>query len=209
MAMDTAFSLPDLRKLDPETRTRIEATVLDIFSTREFHRIGLIEIARGANVSLQTIYKYYGSKEALLFSGLDSWLSQLALRMGPYLQNSSASNADFRQRVRSLFDAALDFFERNPKVMQIVMSSVYLNTWRRSTGSQAREFYTAVTKMLAQGQSEGVLNRQVSAEVLLDCVIGIIVQLVQGYIARGMNEPLTPQADTLFEMLWQAISARH
>ncbi|WP_428312381.1 TetR/AcrR family transcriptional regulator [Hydrocarboniphaga sp.] len=207
--MQTSIALPDLKKLDPDTRSRIEAAVLDIFSEREFHRIGLIEIARGANVSLQTIYKYYGSKEALLFSGLDSWLGQLVTQMGPYLQANGLDNADMKQRLRSLFDVALNFFERNPKVMQIVMSSVYLNTWRRSAGSQNREFYTAITRMLAQGQAQGVLNRQVSEEVLLDYCIGIIVRLVQGYISRGMNEPLTPQADTLFEMLWQAIAARH
>ena len=50
--MQTSTALPDLKKLDPDTKARIEAAVLDIFSTREFHRIGLIEIARGANVSL-------------------------------------------------------------------------------------------------------------------------------------------------------------
>ena len=49
---------PELGRLDPQTRQRIEQAVLDIFSEREFHRVGLIEIARGANVSLQTIYKY-------------------------------------------------------------------------------------------------------------------------------------------------------
>ena len=65
-------ALADRSQLDPETRLRIEQAVLDIFSEREFHRVGLIEIARGANVSLQTIYKYYGSKEALLFSTLDT-----------------------------------------------------------------------------------------------------------------------------------------
>jgi AcrR family transcriptional regulator len=207
--MHTDIALPDLKKLDPDTRVRIEAAVLDIFSTREFHRIGLIEIARGANVSLQTIYKYYGSKEALLFSGLDSWLGQLVSQMAPYLQTSSFGNADLKQRLRSSFDIAIEFFERNPKVMQIVMSSVYLNTWRRTAGQQNREFYALITRLFAQGQAQGVLNRQVSEQVLLDCCIGIIVQLVQGYISRGMNEPLTPQADELFEMLWQAIAARH
>lgn len=209
MQTATAITLPDLRKLDPDTRTRIEAAVLEIFSTREFHRIGLIEIARGANVSLQTIYKYYGSKEALLFSGLDSWLGQLVTQMGPYLQAGGPNSADLKQRLRSLFDVAIDFFERNPKVMQIVMSSVYLNTWRRTTGYQNREFFAAVSRMFAQGQAQGVLNRQVSEQVLLDYCVGIVVRLVQGYIVRGMNEPLTPQADTLFEMLWQGIAARH
>src|SRR5271156_823868 len=76
----------DRAQLDPETRLRIEQAVLDIFSDREFHRVGLIEVARGANVSLQTIYKYYGSKEALLFSILDTWLGKLGSRMIDHLQ---------------------------------------------------------------------------------------------------------------------------
>src|SRR5882757_464632 len=125
-AVNTAFEDKDLRpereaapladraQLDPDTRLRIEQAVLDIFSEREFHRVGLIEVARGANVSLQTIYKYYGSKEALLFSSLDTWMGKLAVRMIDHLQGIE----DYKERFRKVFWVSLDFFERNPKVMQ-------------------------------------------------------------------------------------------
>src|SRR5438309_1346361 len=115
----------DRAGLDPDTRARIEQAVLDIFSEREFHRVGLIEIARAANVSLQTIYKYYGSKEALLFSSLDSWMSLLAARMIDHLQGIE----DYKEKFRKVMWVTLDFFEKNPKVAQLIMSSVYVNTW--------------------------------------------------------------------------------
>jgi TetR/AcrR family transcriptional regulator, repressor of fatR-cypB operon len=61
--------------------------------------VGLIEIARGANVSLQTIYKYYGSKEPLLFASLDAWLDKLAARMIDHLQGLS----DYKEKLRKVF----------------------------------------------------------------------------------------------------------
>jgi len=192
----------DRSQLDPDTRRRIEQTVLDIFSEREFHRVGLIEVARGANVSLQTIYKYYGSKEALLFSSLDAWLGKLAVRMIDHLQGIE----DYKEKFRKVFWVSLDFFERNPKVMQLVMSSVYINTWRKQETFQNPELFGTFIKVLGEGRAKGVLNDQVDEKILLDYIFGVMFRLVQMYFHRGQKEPLTKQANVLFEMLWRAIA---
>jgi TetR/AcrR family transcriptional regulator, repressor of fatR-cypB operon len=190
------------RRLDPQTRARIEHAVLDIFSEREFHRVGLIEIARAANVSLQTIYKYYGSKEALLFSSLDTWLGQLASRMIDHLQGIE----DFKERLRKVFWVNLDFFDRNPKVAQIIMSSVYVNTWRKQEHYQNPVLFGTFLKVLGEGRSRGILNDEVEEKYLLDIIMGVMGRLVQMHIHRGQKEPLTGQANVLFEMLWRAIA---
>ena len=192
----------DRAQLDPETRARIEQAVLDIFSEREFHRVGLIEVARGANVSLQTIYKYYGSKEALLFSSLDSWLGRLGSRMIDHLQGIE----DYKERFRKVFWVSLDFFERNPKVMQLVMSSVYLNTWRKQETFQNPELFGTFIKVLGEGRAKGVLTDEVDEKILLDYIFGVMFRLVQMHIHRGQLESLTQRANVLFEMLWRALA---
>lgn len=192
----------DRRRLDPQTRIRIEQAVLDIFAEREFHRVGLIEIARAANVSLQTIYKYYGSKEALLFSSLDAWLGKLASRMIDHLQGIE----DFKERLRKVFWVTLDFFDKNPKVAQIIMSSVYVNTWRKQQNYQNPVLFGTFLKVLGEGRSRGVLNDEVEEKYLLDIIMGVMGRLVQMHVHRGQREPLTAQANPLFEMLWRAIA---
>jgi TetR/AcrR family transcriptional regulator, repressor of fatR-cypB operon len=192
----------DVSGLDPETRVRIEQAVLDIFAEREFHRVGLIEIARGANVSLQTIYKYYGSKEALLFSSLDAWLGRLAARMVDHLQGIE----DYKEKLRKVFWVMLDFFEKNPKVAQLIMSSVYVNTWRKQHSYQNPELFSAFIRVLGEGRAKGILTSQVDEKILLDYILGVIGRLVQMYIHRGQKESLTKQANVLFEMLWRAIA---
>ncbi len=191
-----------LAQLDPDTRMRIQQAVLEIFSQREFHRVSLIEIARGANVSLQTIYKYYGSKEALLFSTLDHWMDILAERMLDHLQGI----ADYKERLRKVFWVVLDFFEKNPKVAQLEMSSVYVNTWRTQGNFESPALFGTFIKVLAEGRERGVLNDEVDEKILLDYILGVLSRLVQMYIHRGQKEPLTQQANALFEMLWRAIS---
>ncbi len=200
--MKDAAVTADRTLLDPDTRARIEQAVLDIFSEREFHRVGLIEVARGANVSLQTIYKYYGSKEALLFSCLDTWLGRLAARMIDHLQGIE----DFKEKFRKVFWVTLDFFEKNPKVAQLIMSSVYVNTWRKQDNYQNPLLFGTFIRVLGEGRAKGVLNDEVDEKILLDYIFGVIARLVQMYIHRGQKEPLTKQANVLFDMLWRAIA---
>lgn len=198
----TEAVIADRTQLDPDTKARIEQAVLDIFAEREFHRVGLIEVARGANVSLQTIYKYYGSKEALLFSSLDTWLGKLATRMIDHLQGIE----DYKEKLRKVFWVVLDFFEKHPQVAQLIMSSVYVNTWRRMDNYQNPVLFGAFLKVLGEGRARGILNDQVDEKYLLDFIMGVLGRLVQMYIHRGMKEPLTRQANPLFEMLWRGIS---
>lgn len=195
-------ALRPLTELERGTRQRIEVAVLDIFAEREFHRVGLIEIARGANVSLQTLYKFYGSKEALLFETLHAQLSVLAVRMLDHLQGIE----DYKERLRKVFWVTLDYFEKNPKVAQIVLSSVYINTWRKQQEYASPVLFNAFLQVLREGREKGVLNDQVSEKILLDYIFGVLGRLVQMYVQRGQKEPLTPQATVLFEMLWRAIA---
>lgn len=201
-AVPTEVRSHDPSELDAETRVRIEQAVLDVFSGREFHKVGLIEIARAANVSLQTIYKYYGGKETLLFSSLESWLGRLAHRMIDHLQGIE----DYKEKLRKTFWVVLDFFEKNPQVAQLIMSSVYLNTWRRTEAWQSPALFGAFMKVLNEGRTRGILNDQVDEKILLDYILGVLGRLVQMYIHRGQKKPLSEQANVLFEMLWRAIA---
>lgn len=196
------ITLPTLDGLNPDTRRRIEEAVLEIFAEREFYRVGLIEVARAANVSLQTIYKYYGSKEALLFSCLDARLSELAARMIDHLQGI----ADYKERLRKTFWVVLDYFEQNPRVAQLILSSVYVNTWRKHANYQNPLLFGTFMKVLAEGRGRGILNDAVDEKILLDYIFGILARLVQTHVHRGQGNALTANANTYFEMLWRAIA---
>lgn len=193
---------PQLAGMDRDTRRRVEGAVLQLFSQQEFHRVKLIDIATVAQVSLQTIYKYYGNKETLLFTSLDTWLGELASRMIDHLQGIE----NYKDRLRKVFWLMLDYFENNPQVAQIIMSSVYLNTWRRDDTFRQPELMSIFLKVLGEGRARGVFNDEVDEKDLLDFFLGVATRKITMWLVRGRNEPLAAKAPLLFEMLWQAIA---
>ncbi len=187
--------------ISPDIKRRIEAAVLATFSEQEFHKVSLIEIARQANVSLQTIYKYYGSKEALLFGTLDTHLGALASRLIDHLEGIE----NYEDRMRKVFWVILDYFESNPRVGRILASSVYLNTWSRNDTFRQPELFAVFTRVLREGRDKGILTDEVDEKVLLDLLLGFASRAITMWVLRGQPPGLRDQANPMFRLLWRAM----
>jgi TetR/AcrR family transcriptional regulator, repressor of fatR-cypB operon len=197
-----SFDVRDLAALDPLIRARIEEAVLDLFSEQEFHKVNLAELASRAQTSLQTIYKYYGGKDALVFATLDRQLAELAGRMRDHLHGIET----YKDRLRKVYWVVLEFFERNPRVGRMIHTSVSSNSWTNDVTFRQPELMSTFMKVLAEGREQGVLTDEVDQRVLLDVFLGVLWRLVHMYFARGMRNPPTREADASFELVWRALA---
>ncbi|MEY2478346.1 MAG: hypothetical protein QOG87_3661 [Actinomycetota bacterium] len=59
------------------TRRRIESTALDLFLTRGYAGTTVEEIAKASSLSVRTLYRYFPSKDALLFDGFQPALVEV------------------------------------------------------------------------------------------------------------------------------------
>jgi AcrR family transcriptional regulator len=196
-------SKPPLAAMRSDTLARVEKAVLDLFSSRDFHEVSLHDVARSANVSLQTIYKYFGSKEALVYNMLDIMLGRLAERMIDHLQGID----DARERLRKTCWVTLDYMDKHPAVMLLMFTAVPVSRHKNIGIYESPELMGAFLGVFKDGQERGVLNHRVSSKVLLDVFMGIVGRVVLMHIVRGEKNPLTAQFDELFHILWRAMSA--
>ena len=60
------------------TRRRLKEAILELIEHRDYERITIDDITARADVARSTFYSHFDSKEALLFTGFDSWLLGLA-----------------------------------------------------------------------------------------------------------------------------------
>lgn len=197
-----SFDVEDLAGLDPAIRARIEEAVLDLFSETEFHKVNLGALATRAQTSLQTIYKYYGGKNALVFATLDRRLAELAARMTDHLQGIE----NYKDRLRKVYWVVLEYFERNPRLARMIHTSVSSNTWTHDITFRQPELMSTFMRVLAEGRQQGVLTDEVDQRVLLDFFLGVLSRLVQMWLARGMKHPPTQEAHASFELLWRALA---
>jgi AcrR family transcriptional regulator len=198
-----AAPLAALDQMRAGTKARLEKAVLALFSTQDFHEVGLIDVARAANVSLQTIYKYFGSKEALVYAMLDVMLGRLAERMIDHLQGID----DVRERLRKTLWVTLDYMDKHPAVMMLLFTAVPVSRHRNIGIYESPDLMSAFLGVFKDGQARGVLNKQVSSKILLDVFMGIIGRIVLMHIVRREKQSLIDQFDQLFNIVWRAMSA--
>jgi len=193
------YSLGDL---SPDVRRRLGEAVLEVFSKADFHRASVRAVAKKAGVSFSSIYKYYGSKEKLLFSFIDDRLKELAERMIDHLQGIE----DIKEKLRKVFWVQLDFYERNPDIGRIIFLTVPWKTWMSDRTFKQKKMMGIYINVVREGQEIGYLNPNVRAGTLLDCMYGLVWRSFTMWVYRGQREGLASQANVLFEVIWRAIS---
>ncbi|MEJ5895404.1 TetR/AcrR family transcriptional regulator [Aquabacterium sp. G14] len=191
-----------LATMRTDTLQRIEKAVLSLFSQRDFHEVSLIDVARTAHVSLQTIYKYFGSKEVLVYAMLDVMLGRLAERMLDHLQGID----NVRERLRKTCWVTLDYMDKHPAVILLLFTAVPVSRHNQIGIYESPELMGAFRGVLKDGQARGVLNNTVSSKVLLDVFMGIIGRVILMHVVRGEQRPLVDQFDALFHIVWRAMS---
>lgn len=191
--------LPPLR---PEVSERLEKAVLDIFSTSDFHKANIRDVAKKAGVSFSTIYKYYGSKERLVFSYVDVWLGKLTDRIVDHLQGIE----NLKEKLRKVFWLQLDYYERNPHLGRILFMTLPMATWMDDETFRQKKMINLFLDVLKNGQDEGVLNPHVRAGVLLDVLMGLVQRFFAMWVQRGQTGSLAAGANDLFELVWRAIT---
>jgi len=176
--------------------------VLEIFANSDFHQANIRDVAKRAGVSFSTIYKYYGSKEQLVFAFVDIWLGKLTERIVDHLQGIE----DLKEKLRKVLWLQLDYYERHPHLGRILFLTLPMATWMADETFTQKKMIHLFLDVLKKGQDQGILNPEVRASVLLDFMLGLVQRTVFMWFQRGQKEGLAAQAHVLFELVWRGMS---
>lgn len=184
------------------TLDNVERAVLQLFDGRDASEVSMIEIANSANVSLQTLYKYFGDKPTLIYTILDRVLTRLAARMIDHLQGIDS----VRDRLRKTLWVCFDFVDSSPDAVMVLSTAVPVSRYRNIAIYGNKELLDAFLKVLADGQRQGLLNDNVPLYILFDVFMGFISRLGLMHIIRQQPNAINENFDALFTILWRAIS---
>ena len=196
-----AIAVAPLSEMRPATLDKIEKAVRQLFAGNDASDITMIQIANTSNVSLQTLYKYFGDKQTVLYTIMDIVLGRLAARMMDHLQGID-SVAD---RLRKTLWVCLDFVDTQPDAV-MVLSKVSIARFHNIAIYKNKELIDAFLSVLQDGQKRGVLVDTVPLYILFDVFMGFISRLGIMHTVRQANVPLNDNFDALFNILWRSMS---
>lgn len=195
------LALAPLSDMRPATLDKIEKAVRELFAGSDASDITMIQIAKAANVSLQTLYKYFGDKQTVLYTIMDLVLGRLATRMMDHLQGIDS----VEDRLRKTLWVCLDFVDSQPDAV-MVLSKVSVARFHNIAIYNNRELITAFLSVLEDGQKRGVLVDTVPLPILFDVFMGFISRLGIMKTIRQEDAPLNANFDALFDILWRSMS---
>ncbi|NRD70433.1 TetR/AcrR family transcriptional regulator [Psychrobacter okhotskensis] len=190
-----------LSEMRSATLDKIEKAVRQLFAGNDANDITMIQIANTANVSLQTLYKYFGDKQTVLYTIMDIVLGRLAARMMDHLQGIDS----VEDRLRKTLWVCLDFVDTQPDAV-MVLSKVSIARFHNIAIYKNKELIDAFLSVLQDGQKRGVLVDTVPLYILFDVFMGFISRLGIMHTVRQANVPLNDNFDALFNILWRSMS---
>ena len=200
-SLTTPHQLAPLADMRPATLDKIEKAVRKVFAGFDPSEVTMAQIAKSANVSLQTLYKYFGDKQTLFNTIMDIVLARLAARIMDHLQGIDS----VKDRLRKTLWVCFDFVDSHPDAV-MVLSSISVSRIRHIAIYENKELIGAFLDVLGDGQKRGVLNDSVPLFILFDVFMGFISRLGFMHIMRQTPAPMIDDFDALFGMLWRAMS---
>ena len=167
---------------------------------RDFHQVDMRSISRNSGVSIATIYQYFFSKEALLFTILTEYIEELAGIVELHIQGLKSSKEIFRK----LMWATMDFYDRNPGVAIIMFITVPTRTWMQEEAYRIGN--KTLSRLLEEARKCGDIDPRIDERRMKDIFYMISHRLIHSWYYFGMKWKLVEAMENDFEIFWKLLA---
>lgn len=186
------------------THENIERAVLKVFSETDFHKANMRQVAKEAEVSFETIYKYYRNKEGLLFHFINLWLVKSISGIEEHLQGIE----HIRERIRKFTWVQTKFYEQNFEIGTIIFMTVPLKTWMEDETFKHQRMLNELIMLIKEGQETDNIDSNIPPQIIVDIWLGIMTRAFTMWIYKGRLKDLMRDFNIRFEIFWNGIAKR-
>jgi len=183
-------------------KARLYPVVLKQFSMNDFHAVNIRDISKESGISTGTLYKYYSSKEDLLFSIIDEKLREL----GSLLRMHIEGLEDIREMIRKLFWVTMNFFDQNPELAVTAFITVPLKSFMASKAYRRETEMDILNDIVEKAKKNGAVISDFESRHFADLYHMITQRQIQNWYMHGMKWKLADTMDQFFDFFWRVVA---
>lgn len=188
--------------ISEKLKERLYPVVLRQFSGKDFHAVNIRDISRESGISTGTIYKYFSSKEDLLFSIIDEKLRDLA----SLLRLHMAGTEDIREMFRKLFWVTMNFFDNNPDLAITVFITVPLKSFMANKSYKRETEIDILKEIVEKAKKSSAVVSDIETLYFADLYIMITHRHIQNWYVHGMKWKLADTINQFFDFFWKTVA---
>ena len=189
--------------LPEKLRNRLYPVVLDLFSRKDFHQVNMREICKLSGLSLSTVYKYFPSKEALLFTILDQKISEIGVLMKTHLEGLESTKEIFRK----VFWVTMDYYDKNPGVAITAFITVPMRSWMREASYRRKDALEIMIQATKHGHERKEIDPALSHRQIMALYYMFCHRQIQLWYFHGRKWKLVDTVPRFFNLFWKSVSA--
>jgi AcrR family transcriptional regulator len=190
-------------RMPEKLKERLYPVVLDLFTQKDFHQVQIREICKRSGLSPSTIYKYFTSKEALLFTILDERINEIASLARVHLQGLESTKEIFRK----MFWVSMDFYDRNPGVAITAFITVPMRTWMKAASYTKNDFLEVTADIIQHGLKRNEIDPGIDPKQIRDLYYMYCHRQIQLWYYHGMKWKLVDTIPRFFHLFWKTVAA--
>jgi AcrR family transcriptional regulator len=169
---------------------------------KDFHAVNIRDISKESGISSGTIYKYYFSKEDILFSIIDEKLRDLASLLRMHI----AGTEDIREMFRKLFWVTMNFFDNNPDLAITAFITVPLKSFMASKSYKRETEIDILNEIIEKAKKKGAVMSDIENNYFVDLYIMITHRHIQNWYVHGMKWKLADTINNFFDFFWKVVA---
>ncbi len=173
MNSDTVYYKPTFSNISEEKRTKILNVAVNEFATMGFDNANINTIAKKAEVSVGSLYKYFDTKTDLFLTSVSYGINTLEAVLDAVIN----SGEDVMKKLEKLIRLAIEFSRK---------SGVLIKLYNQFTGESNPEIAKIIAKKMetltAAAYKKTIIEGQVNGEIRTDIDPGMAAYLVDNIL---------------------------
>jgi AcrR family transcriptional regulator len=191
----------NIASIPGKLKERLYPVVLALFSDNDFHRVNIREISNRTGVSSGTIYKYFSSKEDLIFTILDEKIVEI----GEAITLHIAGLEEIKEVLRKVFWVTMDFYDKNPGVAVTAFITVPTRSWMKEKSYKRGIEHAALRALLDKARQTGAINPAISNRQIVDLYYMFCYRQIHQWYYFGMKRKLVDIIPEFYELFWKVV----
>ncbi len=188
-------------QIPEKLKQKLYPIVLDLFANHDFHRVNIREISKRSGVSTGTIYKYFASKENLIFKILDEQIDQISCRIERHI----AGMKDIKEIFRKVFWVTMDVYDSNPGVAVTAFITVPMRTWMQDKSYRRKDDLSILKQHIQVARAKGTIDTSLSSRQIVDAYYMVCHRYIHNWYYEKMAFRLTDRLDEYFNLFWKIL----
>ncbi len=189
------------KDIPEKIKERLYPQVLKLFSENDFHQVNIRDISKKSDISVGTLYKYFESKENLLFTAIEEYLSELRELMRTHISGIENPKEIFRK----IFWVTMDFYDRNPGVAITAFITVPTKTWMQENAYRRDDLKEILSEVHGRLHAQGLIDPMLDLRALNSLYFMFTARHINVWYYHRMKWKLSDRIGDFFELFWKIL----